>query len=157
MTIYFYSHREQPYGCFSNFSRHGFELDGLWWPTGEHYFQAQKFAGTPYTEWVRIASNPMEAAKIGRNRTLPIRTDWNQVKDEIMLRALQQKFTTHQDIRAILLGTGTETLVESAPHDYYWGCGKDGSGKNMLGQLLMRVREEIATKATTTTPSILFD
>lgn len=43
MTIYFYSAREKPYGCFSNFSRHGFELDGQWWITSEHYFQAQKF------------------------------------------------------------------------------------------------------------------
>ncbi|HKC73877.1 MAG TPA: NADAR family protein, partial [Chloroflexota bacterium] len=43
MTIYFYSTREKPYGCFSNFSPHGFELDGVWWPTSEHYFQAQKF------------------------------------------------------------------------------------------------------------------
>ena len=34
-------------------------------------------------------------------------------------------------------------LVENAPNDYYWGCGKDGSGKNMLGQLLMKLRAEI--------------
>lgn len=39
MTIYFYSTREQPYGCFSNFSRHGFELDGAYYKTSEHYFQ----------------------------------------------------------------------------------------------------------------------
>ena len=44
MAIEFYSTRG-PYGAFSNFSPHGFELDGHWWPTSEHYFQAQKFAG----------------------------------------------------------------------------------------------------------------
>ena len=38
------------YGCFSNFSKHGFELDRKYWPTSEHYFQAQKFAGTEYAE-----------------------------------------------------------------------------------------------------------
>ena len=46
MPIYFYGVRTKIYGCFSNFSPHGFELDGYWWPTNEHYFQAQKFATT---------------------------------------------------------------------------------------------------------------
>ncbi|MGC1396759.1 MAG: NADAR domain-containing protein [Coleofasciculaceae cyanobacterium] len=32
-------------------------------------------------------------------------------------------------------------MVENAPSDYYWGCGKDGSGKNMLGQILEEVRD----------------
>ena len=54
MTIYFYGADEVPYGCFSNFSDHGFDLDGVWWPTSEHYFQAQKFAGT--RPWVRAGS-----------------------------------------------------------------------------------------------------
>ena len=52
MTIYFYSTRDE-YGCFSNFSQHGFELDGAWWTTSEHYFQAQKFAGTPHVEEIK--------------------------------------------------------------------------------------------------------
>lgn len=43
MTIYFYSTREQPYGCFSNFSRYGFEVDAIYYKTSEHYFQAMKF------------------------------------------------------------------------------------------------------------------
>ncbi len=33
-----------------------------------------------------------------------------------------------------------EEIIENAPHDYYWGCGADGSGKNQLGKTLMRVR-----------------
>ena len=53
MTIYFYVEREKPYGCFSNFSGHGFTLDELYWATSEYYFQAQKFVGTPYLEKVR--------------------------------------------------------------------------------------------------------
>ncbi len=65
MTIYFYSDRENPYGCFSNFSRHGFELDGVYWPTSEHYFQAQKFAGTP-ADQIRQVKTPKDAARLGR-------------------------------------------------------------------------------------------
>lgn len=140
MTIYFYMPREVPYGCFSNFSRHGVELDGLWWPTTEHYFQAQKFAGTPFAEQVRLAASPKRAAELGRNRAWPLRPDWESVKDAVMLKAVQCKFGTHSELRQLLLGTGDEEIVENAPNDYYWGCGADGSGKNQLGQTLMQVR-----------------
>ncbi len=39
------------------------------------------------------------------------------------------------------MNTGNCPIVENAPGDYYWGCGKDGSGKNKLGEVLMQVRE----------------
>jgi N-glycosidase YbiA len=141
MKIYFYSDREQPYGCFSNFSAHGFVLDDLYWPTSEHYFQAQKFAGTPRVEQIRGLNKPKEAANMGRDRSFPLRSDWETVKDEVMRQAVLAKFRTHGDIRAILLGTGDEDLVENAPGDYYWGCGQDGTGQNKLGLILMEVRQ----------------
>jgi N-glycosidase YbiA len=141
MAIYFYSDREQPYGCFSNFSAHGFVLDDLYWPTSEHYFQAQKFAGTPRVEQIRGLNKPKEAANMGRDRAFPLRSDWETVKDEVMRQAVLAKFRTHGEIRAILLGTGDEDLVENAPGDYYWGCGQDGTGQNKLGLILMEVRQ----------------
>jgi len=140
MTVYFYSTRGE-YGGFSNFSRHGFELDGEYWPTSEHYFQAQKFPNTPDCDQIRQAKTPKDAAKMGRDRTRPLRKDWEQVKDDMMRKAVLRKFETHADIREILLATGDGEIVENAPGDYYWGCGKDGSGKNMLGLILMEVRE----------------
>ncbi|MEB3338341.1 MAG: NADAR family protein [Leptolyngbyaceae bacterium] len=143
MTIYFYVEREIPYGCFSNFSAHGFVLDELYWTTSEHYFQAQKFVGTPHLETVRQRKTPKDAANLGRDRALPLRPDWEQVKDDIMRQAVLCKFQTHADIRAILLSTGEKVLVENSPIDYYWGCGKDGSGKNKLGLILMEVRESL--------------
>jgi N-glycosidase YbiA len=143
MTIYFYSTKEEPYGCFSNFSAHGFELDGVWWPTSEHYFQAQKFPGTPHAEEIRLVPSPMVAARMGRNRAWPLRPDWNDVKDDIMRRAVRRKFETHEDIRRILLSTGNEELIEQTTDDYYWGCGTNGTGANMLGKILMEVRAEM--------------
>jgi N-glycosidase YbiA len=140
MTIYFYSTRDK-YGGFSNFSHHGFELDGEYWPTSEHYFQAQKFPETAHCEEIRQAKTPKDAATMGRDRSRPLRQDWEQVKDDIMRKAVLRKFETHADIREILLATNDEEIVENAPGDYYWGCGKDGSGKNMLGLILMEVRE----------------
>lgn len=146
MTIYFYSTREE-YGCFSNFSPHAFELDGVYWPTSEHYFQAQKFVGTPHAEQIRLVKTPKDAAKMGRDRSRPLRPDWEQVKDDIMRRGVLRKFETHADIREVLLSTGDEAIVENSPIDYYWGCGADASGKNMLGQVLMEIREILRDRA----------
>ncbi|MDJ0619907.1 MAG: NADAR family protein [Calothrix sp. MO_192.B10] len=142
MAIYFYTTRDKKYGCFSNFSRHGFELDGFWWLTSEHYFQAQKFVESDrfWFDKIREVKTPKEAAKMGRSRKHPLRSDWEQVKDEIMQQAVLCKFQTHADIRELLLGTGDELIVENSPVDYYWGCGADGSGKNKLGEVLMTVR-----------------
>jgi ribA/ribD-fused uncharacterized protein len=142
MPIYFYSARDA-YGCFSNFSAHGIELNGVWWPTSEHYFQAQKFAGTPHEDAIRRAKTPKQAAEMGRDRKRPLRGDWEQVKDGIMRDAVRQKFRTHKDIRQILLDTGEQELIENAPGDYYWGSGADGSGNNMLGKILMAIRQEL--------------
>ncbi len=133
------------YGCFSNFSRHGFELNGKYWSTSEHYFQAQKFAGTEYEEEIRLAATAMEAAKFGRDRNKPLRKDWEQVKYSIMKEAVLAKFRTHDDIREILLLTGDSEIIEKTTDDYYWGCGSDGTGKNMLGKILMEVRAILKT------------
>ncbi len=140
MTIYFYSTREE-YGCFSNFSSHGFKLDGLYWFTSEHYFQAQKFIGTPHFEQIRLVKTPKDAAKMGRERTRPLRQDWENVKNDIMRKAVLRKFQTHADIREILLSTKNQEIIENSPIDTYWGCGADGTGKNMLGIILMEVRD----------------
>jgi ribA/ribD-fused uncharacterized protein len=83
---------------------------------------------------------------MGRDRKHPLRKDWEQVKDEIMQQGVLRKFETHADIREILLATGDELIVENSPIDYYWGCGKDGSGKNRLGEILMTVREILRQK-----------
>ena len=143
--IYFYSAREQPYGCFSNFSAYGFVAHDVYWRTVEHYFQAQKFVDyADYVEKIRIAQTPKHAKNLGQTRKLPLRSDWDAVKDDIMYNAVLWKFQTHADIRPILLETGSADIIENAPSDYYWGCGADGSGLNKLGAILMAVRAELA-------------
>lgn len=131
------------YGCFSNFAAYPVTLKGRVWPTNEHYFQAQKFAGTEHEEAVRLAKTPKLAANMGRSRERPLRADWEQAKDGIMAEVVRAKFTQHADLRRILLETGDATIVEHRAKDSYWGDGPDGSGKNMLGRILMRVRDEL--------------
>ena len=147
MTIYFYSTKGD-YGCFSNFSGHPFKLKGKTWPTTEHYFQAQKFAGAADEEEIRRTPSPMIAARKGRSRKRPLRPDWEQVKDDIMREAVLAKFQQHDDLREMLLSTGDADIVEKTTRDYYWGCGNKGTGKNMLGRILMETRNALRESAT---------
>ena len=64
-----------------------------------------------------------------------------------MEAAVLRKFETHPDLRALLLATGDEELVENAPDDYYWGRGADGTGANTLGKILMHVRSLLRGRA----------
>lgn len=140
--VYFYT-PDRPFGEFSNFSKHGVEMDGLWWPTVEHYFQAQKFDDPGYREIIRTSGPAKRAAELGRSRAVPIRADWEAVKVEIMRNAVLKKFQTHPALKTLLLSTGDRPLVENAPGDYFWGCGQDGSGRNELGRILEAVRDQL--------------
>jgi ribA/ribD-fused uncharacterized protein len=135
--------KDKEYGCFSNFAAYPIEVKGKVWPTSEHYFQAQKFAGTEHEEAIRLANSPMMAARMGRDRTVPLRSDWEALKDEVMREAIRAKFQQHQDLRQTLLATGNARIAEHTEKDSYWGDGGDGSGKNMLGRILMEIREEL--------------
>jgi ribA/ribD-fused uncharacterized protein len=142
--INFYSTRDA-YGCFANFSRHPVTLDGKVWPTSEHFFQAMKFHPhrLDLVEEIRKARTPGDAARAGRDRKKPLRKDWESVKYDVMYRVVLTKFKQHERLRKILLGTKDAGLVEHTKNDSYWGDGGDGSGKNMLGQILMRIRVEL--------------
>ena len=138
----YYFDETAPYFEFSNFAPCGFMEDGRYWPTVEHYFQAQKFPGTPQVETIRLAPSPQLAKHLGQSREYPLRPDWDQTKEAVMKRALGRKFA-HPRLRALLLDTGDRDLVEASPHDPYWGCGPDGKGLNRAGRLLMEVRKEL--------------
>jgi ribA/ribD-fused uncharacterized protein len=145
-VIHFYRTGDY-YGSFSNVARYPIEVDGRVWPTSEHYFQAQKFAGTEHEEAMRLEPAPTAVARMGRDRKKPLRSDWEAVKDNVMRKAVLAKFTQHAKLRAQLLGTGEAKIVEHTENDSYWADGGDGSGKNMLGLILMEVRERLRREA----------
>ena len=111
---------------------YGIEIGGLWWKTPEYYFQAQKFLDEVHKEKIANAADVKTAFKLGRSRAVPIREDWEAIKDEVMYRAILKKFQTYPKLRALLLGTEDAEIIENSPLDDYWACGKDGKGKNML-------------------------
>ena len=142
MAIFFYSQTEE-YSEFSNFAPYGVEMGDAWWPTVEHYFQAQKFNDAAYKERIRRARRPKDAKSLGRTRAIPIRKDWDEARLMVMYEAVRKKFETHPHPRQLLLATGQQELIENAPMDGFWGCGPDGAGNNHLGKILMRVRAEL--------------
>ncbi|QJX73037.1 putative DNA repair ATPase [Faustovirus] len=135
------------YGCFSNFSRHQFEINGVVWRTSEHYFQAMKTDDPVKQEAIRLAPTPAAAAKMGRDRRLGLRADWDAIRDDVMMTALRAKFTAHDAIKRILVSTGTCEIVEHTAKDRYWADGGDGTGQNRLGLLLMQLRAEFIAEA----------
>ena len=89
------------------------------------------------------AETPGEAKKLGRE--CPLREDWEEIKDDVMWYVLQTKFRAGSDCRKWLLETGEAELIEGNWHgDSYWGfCFKRQIGANVLGHLLMELREAI--------------
>ncbi len=134
---------EDPYGEFSNFSGFRVFMDGEWWSTSEHYYQAQKYETPELREWVQFAPTPMEAANRGRDPKFPKRKDWDQVKNSYMEKVLFEKFTRHEDLRKLLLSSGESHIYEHTTNDCYWADCGDRTGKNHLGLLLMKVRDSL--------------
>lgn len=134
------------YGFMSNFYYANITIDGIEYPTVEHYFQSKKFEGTKWEEYIRNLKTPAETAREGKRRDLPFRSDWEHVKEDFMLKGLRAKFNTHENLKRRLLETGNAILIEDSPYDSYWGVGRNGDGKNRLGYLLMQLRDELRNK-----------
>ena len=142
-TIYFY-HSDEKWGEFANFSIHAIYIDGKIWRTVEHFYQAQKFHNTDFEETIRLQATPMQAKQKAHEllKEHPAE-NWTYIKEKIMYKGLYAKFTQNPELGKLLISTGNKNLVERSDNDYYWGDGKDKSGKNRLGRLLIRLRDEI--------------
>lgn len=154
----FYRANERPYGAFSNLYRRPIEFEGRIYPTAEHAYQAGKARRPEVKEWILAAPSPALLAMAAHGLYYwDVTPGWSKTKFERMKRILIAKFTQHQDLRDLLLSTGSKRLVESATVDNavnrLWGE-VNGNGLNTLGRLLMEVRSELTTnrrskKATT--------
>ena len=132
------------YGFLSNFYYSDFTVDGKHYRSAEHYFQSKKFAHDEnQSELVRLAKTPYEALKMGRNRAIKIDPDWDKNRISVMKTAVFHKFLYSPQLRNHLLATYPRNIFEVNPNDYFWSLGLKGNGRNMLGQILMEVRDEI--------------
>ncbi len=137
--VYFYDEQET-YFEFSNFHTTAIKVDEVYWPTSEHYYQAQKFVQASSQEKIREAKSPKDAFYLGRNLADERVENWEDIRVEIMERAIYEKFSQHEYLKKLLLETGEAIIKEKSPADSFWGIGEDGDGENVLGKLLMNLR-----------------
>lgn len=146
--VRFYRASEKPYGAFSNLYRREIEFEGEKFATSEHAYQAGKARKPEVRKWLMEAPSPALLAMAAHGLYVwDINSNWSRIKFDRMKQVLQAKFTQHEDLKQLLLSTGTARLVESAKVDNavnrLWGE-VGGVGKNKLGELLMEVRAELA-------------
>lgn len=130
------------YFFLSNFYPVKVNYNGLEYQNNEAAFQAQKVldeqSKLPFTQM-----SPTDAKRRGKH--VKLRQDWEDVKDGIMEEIVCAKFTQNPDLKEKLLATADAELVEGNTwNDRYWGVDiRTGAGKNHLGKILMKVREEL--------------
>jgi ribA/ribD-fused uncharacterized protein len=146
--VLFFARDRAQFGFLSHFHPAPIELDGVLWPTVEHYYQAQKSFDPAYRAAILAAAKPGRAKRLAaprrmlRNGYAP-QLDWGVVKLDIMRRADTAKFIQHADLAERLLATDGAEIVEDSPYDPFWGAGLDGNGFNWAGRILMEVRSAL--------------
>ena len=132
-----------------------FTLDGVAWPSVEHYFQAHKHPGAEgaaRVREIRAAPTPSEAKRrsYAAGGSFAAHAErWEAVKVAVMYTGLRGKFTQHEDMRGWLLATRGLSIVEHC-RDAVWGDGapsfateQRGAGSNLFGLCLTALRLEL--------------
>jgi N-glycosidase YbiA len=130
----------EDYWFLSNFFPCEVTYKGVTYPTTEHAFQAMKTKDKKLRKEIAALKSPNGAKYVGR--TLTIRSDWEDIKFDVMEDLLRLKFSKPY-FSEKLLATGKRDLIEGNWwHDRIWGM-YQGSGENRLGKMLMRLRKEL--------------
>lgn len=157
--IYFYSVDDPIGGFMSNFYPSKFiDNKGREWKTSEHYYQAHKFINHPEIfEKIRNIPTARDCYREAWKEELkPIYLNpssktpnewWQKYKDIVMKDALIYKFSQNPELKKKLLDTGNKILIEHAMRDYHYGSGVDDSGKNVLGVMLMELRDNFQNES----------
>ena len=160
--LFFWGHQPSKDGsttksCFSQWWEAPFEVDGITYQTAEHWMMAGKarlFNDEEALQVILAAETPAKAKEGGRlvRNFDPI--FWDEHKFELVVEGNVRKFAAYPELKAFLLGTGDQVLVEASPRDTIWGIGMSGEnpaardpsrwrGKNLLGFALMEARDKI--------------
>ena len=157
----FFWHEYEDYGVFSQWFDYSFEIEGIRYANAEQYMMAKKalLAGDlEYYALIMHEPNPQKCKKLGKDvRNLDVAA-WSKCKEEVVYHANLAKFSQNEKARTYLLSTGNKIIAEASPYDTEWGIGLEAShpdstnpakwkGKNLLGKVLMRVRDELREKS----------
>jgi ribA/ribD-fused uncharacterized protein len=133
---------------FDNFAPFQVEWRGKLWPTSEHAYQAAHFINTDpeLAETVRTQRSPRLAADVANAHSDQDDPDWPKIKLTVMQDICRHKLEQHQLVQDTLRESGDRRIVELNHTDAFWGCGPDGNGRNELGKVWMKLREELLGK-----------
>lgn len=159
-SLFFWGHRRSRDGrltasCLSQWWQNDFQKDGLTYQTAEHWMMAEKarlFDDIGQREAIIRAENPEIAKKLGRQVRGFDEAQWQEHREDIVIRGNFLKFSQNAHLKTFLINTGNRILVEVSPYDRIWGIGLGAEnpgiedplrwrGLNLLGFALMEVRE----------------
>lgn len=140
--IIFYNPQEE-YGWLANYSYHKINVDDQIYKTVEHYYQSQKFNNHLIKSIIRKSPTPGFSKFIAKILKIIRNPAWDSIKQETMYKGIKSKFIQHNDLLKLLLATDGKEIIENSLNDHYWGIGKSGSGQNIMGKLLMKLRDEL--------------
>ena len=152
---YFWSVKDEKYGCFSQWYSSQFEEDGVLFNCSEQYMMANKailFGDQEIYKKIMATESPKQMKALGRKVKNFDPKVWEKEKYNIVLCGNLLKFGYNTDILQILQDTGDSVIAEASPYDKIWGIGmnkrkglteKDWRGANLLGKVLVEVRETI--------------
>ena len=161
--VFFWGHKPKVPGrvdrsCLSNWFPSPFVVDGVRYPTTEHFMMASKarlFSDDRIYEQIVAAGGPSKAKALGRQVRGFREEVWAEHRFGIVVAGNYAKFDQTSELGTFLIGTGTRVLVEASPRDRIWGIGmsRDNEqardparwrGLNLLGFALMEVRARLS-------------
>lgn len=144
-------------GVLSNFEKCYIKHRGHLFATTEQAFMWEKavfFNDHESASKILREENPAKAKKLGREVKNFDDSKWSKVCYEIMYLINYEKYFQNTRLKNILLNTGDKQLIEANPRDFRWSCGleandpnieneEDWPGENLLGKVLMQIRQEL--------------
>lgn len=166
MFLFFWGHTLTPPAgggigphVLSQWFEHPFAVEDVTYPTAEHYMMASKarlFGDEEHLPLILDSASPGEAKAHGGAVRGFDEATWQRHRLDIVIRGSVAKFSSDEELRSYLAGTGTRVLVEASPRDRIWGIGVNGDdpaaehpsrwkGLNLLGFALMEARARLAS------------
>src|SRR3989344_9123698 len=135
---------EREFYCFSNFSSFAVKWKGRLWQTSEHAYQASRFMGKSpkVVETIFKAKSADEAYKIAQKNLDKSFEDYRNTDVKNMESIVRAKLQQNPYVMHKLLQTGKRKIIEDSPKDNFWGWGPKRDGRNELGKIWMKLRDE---------------
>ena len=147
--LYFNS-RIPYFDIFSNFYTEPLKINGQIWKSGEHFYQAAKFAKNGLQEDESVYNIITDAETPGIAKRLADE-NFSETKKQRSYQALRTfiamttmlnvKFAPGTLARKRLMQTSTLELIHLSGSDFFWGQNRKSEGHNLLGRALMQIRD----------------